>query len=171
MGSEDIPLNDQGLAQALSAGKLLKNEPINTIVTSPLLRARKTADIITRYLNVIEMPELQEACWGENEGKQKENGLWIDAWHKGHTIKNAEPYSDFAIRVKRGLEKALAHKGPVLITSHGGVYWALQEILDIPMIDLGNCDPIFHHPPQQLNHPWNTYPLSERNDLIGQCRT
>ena len=73
MGSEDIPLNDQGLAQALSAGKLLKNEPINTIVTSPLLRARKTADIITRYLNVIEMPELQEACWGENEGKQKES--------------------------------------------------------------------------------------------------
>lgn len=46
MGSQDIPLNNRGLSQVLNAVKLLKNESIGTIVSSPLLRARKTADII-----------------------------------------------------------------------------------------------------------------------------
>lgn len=41
MGSQDIPLNDRGVSQGLNAAELLKNEPIATIVSSPLLRARK----------------------------------------------------------------------------------------------------------------------------------
>lgn len=67
MGSQDIPLNDRGVSQGLNAEELLKNEPIATIVNSPLLRARtKTADIIAQLIKapVIEITELQEACWG-----------------------------------------------------------------------------------------------------------
>ncbi|KJV73022.1 histidine phosphatase family protein [Orientia tsutsugamushi] len=45
MGSQDIPLNNRGVSQGLNAAELLKNEPITTIVSSPLRRARKTADI------------------------------------------------------------------------------------------------------------------------------
>ncbi|WP_410518051.1 histidine phosphatase family protein [Orientia tsutsugamushi] len=45
MGSQDIPLNDRGVSQGLNAAELLKNEPITTIVSPPLRRARKTADI------------------------------------------------------------------------------------------------------------------------------
>ena len=45
MGSQDIPLNDRGVSQALNAAELLKNEPIATIISSPLLRASKNADI------------------------------------------------------------------------------------------------------------------------------
>ena len=40
--------------------------------------------------------------------------------------------------VERGIKKALEHKGPVLIVSHGGVYWAVQEILELSIIDLDN---------------------------------
>ena len=117
MGSQDIPLNDRGVSQGLNAAELLKNEPIATIVSSPLLRARKTADIIAEQIKapVIEIPELQEVCWGKKESQLKGNGLWIDGWRKGEDIKGAEGYADFSSRIKRGLEKALEHNGPVLI--------------------------------------------------------
>jgi len=167
MGSQDIPLNDRGVSQALNAAELLENEPIATIVSSPLLRARKTADIIAQHIKapLIEITELQEACWGEKEGQLKGNGLWVNGWRNGDEIKGAEKYSDFAIRIKRGIEKALQHKGPVLIVSHGGVYWVAQEILGLPIIDLGNAEPIFHQPPAHPTHPWGIYPLSEERNL------
>ena len=167
MGSQDVPLNDLGISQALNVSELLKNETIATIVSSPLLRARKTADIIAEQIKapVIEVTELQEACWGEKEGKLKGNGLWINDWRNGEDIKGAEGYADFSSRITRGLEKALQHKGPVLIVSHGGVYWVVQEILGLPIIDLGNAEPIFHRPPQHPSHPWAIYPLSDERNL------
>ncbi len=167
MGSKDIALNDRGLSQGLIAGELLKNEPIGTIVSSPLLRCRKTANILHQHLKapVIEITELQEACWGEKEGQLKGNGLWINAWREGNEIKNAEKYTDFVGRVTLGLEKALQYQGSVLIVSHGGVYWVVQEILGLPMIDLGNCEPVFHRPPPHPSYPWDIYSLSEGRDF------
>lgn len=167
MGSQDVPLNDLGISQALNVSELLKNETIATIVSSPLLRARKTADIIAEQIKapVIEITELQEACWGEKEGQLKGNGLWINSWRNGEDIKGAEGYADFSSRIKRGLEKALQNNDPVLIVSHGGVYWVVQEILGLPIIDLGNAEPIFHRPPQHPSHPWAIYPLSDERNL------
>lgn len=169
MGSQDIPLNDRGVSQSLNAAELLKNEPIATIVSSPLLRARKTAGIIAQHIKapVIEITELQEACLGEKEGRLKGNGLWINGWRGGDEIKGAEKYSDFSSRIKRGIEKALEHKGPVLIVSHGGVYSVVQEILGLPITDLDNADPVFHRPPEHPNHPWGVYSLVERRDFYG----
>jgi broad specificity phosphatase PhoE len=167
MGSQDVPLNDLGVSESLKASKLLKNETITTIISSPLQRARKTADIIAEQIKapVIEIAELQEACWGEKEGKLKGNGLWINGWRNGEDIKGAEGYYDFSSRIKRGLEKALEHNGPVLIVSHGGAYWVVQEILGLPIIDLGNAEPIVHRPPENPSHPWAIYPLSEERNL------
>ncbi len=167
MGSQDAPLNDLGVSQAFKASELLKNATIATIISSPLLRARKTADIIAEKIKapVIEITELQEARWGEKEGKLKGNGLWINCWRNGDDVKGAEGYADFSTRIKRGLEKALQHNDPILIVSHGGVYWVVQEILGLPIIDLGNAEPIFHRPPQHPSHPWAIYPLSEERNL------
>ena len=109
MGSQDVPLNDLGVSQSLNASKLLKNETIATIVSSPLLRARTTADIIAQHIKVpvVEINELQEACWGEKEGKLKGNDLWINDWRNGDTINEAVDYSEFSSRIKLALEKAL----------------------------------------------------------------
>lgn len=109
MGSQDVPLNDLGVSESLNASELLKNETITTIISSPLLRARRTADIIAEQIKapVIEIAELQKACWGEKEGQLKGNGLWINGWRNGEDIKGAEGYSCFSSRIKRGLEKAL----------------------------------------------------------------
>jgi uncharacterized phosphatase len=85
MGSQDIALNDRGILQAHQAALLLNNEPIATIVTSPLRRARQTADIIAQYMHVpvLENPGLSEACWGEKEGHPIDNGSWINDWMGG----------------------------------------------------------------------------------------
>lgn len=166
MGSQDIPLNDRGIAQVLDAQASLKNRSIATIVSSPLLRARKTAEILQDVVSVpiYDIPELQEVCWGEKEGTLLSDFLcWVQAWKEGETIKNAETYVDFVVRVKRGLIKALEHPGPVLIVSHGGVYCAIQEILGLEAGDLENCELVLHHPPKYPDHPWSASMPSQKN--------
>src|SRR5687767_97010 len=43
-GRTDIPLNDTGREQALVAASVLENEPWDVVVSSPLGRARETAE-------------------------------------------------------------------------------------------------------------------------------
>lgn len=45
-GREDIPLNDTGIQQAFICGIALKGEPYAAVISSPLVRAKKTAEII-----------------------------------------------------------------------------------------------------------------------------
>ena len=54
-GREDIPLNENGKIQAQYCGKALKNMVWTTIITSPLSRARQTAEIIAGVLNIHEI--------------------------------------------------------------------------------------------------------------------
>ncbi|MFA6731022.1 MAG: histidine phosphatase family protein [Candidatus Izemoplasmatales bacterium] len=56
-GREDIPLNDNGKLQAEKCALSLKNGNWKAIYTSPLLRARQTADILARILGVHEVRE------------------------------------------------------------------------------------------------------------------
>jgi len=45
-GREDIALNEKGIHQATECGEALKDELYAAVITSPLMRARKTAEII-----------------------------------------------------------------------------------------------------------------------------
>jgi broad specificity phosphatase PhoE len=46
-GRTDIPLNDDGIAQAHAAAVRLQHVPFDCVVASPLMRALKTAEIIS----------------------------------------------------------------------------------------------------------------------------
>ena len=46
-GRTDIPLNDDGVAQAHAAAQRLRRVPFDHVVASPLMRALKTAEIIS----------------------------------------------------------------------------------------------------------------------------
>jgi len=48
-GQLDIPLNSYGISQAESIGKTLRVIGFDAIYTSPLIRAKKTAEIINKY--------------------------------------------------------------------------------------------------------------------------
>ena len=48
-GHLDAPLNQTGIEQAEKTAEELKNTSIDIIYSSPLIRAKKTAEIINKY--------------------------------------------------------------------------------------------------------------------------
>lgn len=70
-GLTDIPLNDQGRAQAAAAAEALRDIPFDRVFSSPLARARETAEILTRGRGLsLETDErLREICFGAGEGQ------------------------------------------------------------------------------------------------------
>lgn len=74
-GTSDIPLNATGIEQAQTAARLLADEHWDAVVSSPMLRAAVTADIIARHLGldvIGRYPSLGERGYGEAEGLTKE---------------------------------------------------------------------------------------------------
>mgnify|MGYP005787675381 FL=1 len=73
-GQTDIELNNIGRQQAKETGKLIKDENIDLIITSPLKRAVETAKIInTNFkVNIVEDDRLMERKYGESEGLTKD---------------------------------------------------------------------------------------------------
>jgi broad specificity phosphatase PhoE len=70
-GVSDIPLNERGVAQAEALGHRLAVEPLRAIYSSPLLRARQTAEAIARThgIAVEILPGIAEFNQGTFEGK------------------------------------------------------------------------------------------------------
>lgn len=70
VGSTDIPLDPLGERQAEQVGSRFKDIPIDAIVTSPLQRARRTAEAISRVTRCAPriVPGLTEIDFGEIEG-------------------------------------------------------------------------------------------------------
>lgn len=71
-GIRDIPLNDNGKAQAQQAADFLKDVEMNLAISSPMLRPKETAEIILQYHPDIDLdlqPDLAEICHGLWEGK------------------------------------------------------------------------------------------------------
>ncbi len=167
-GQTDVPLNDRGRAQAHAAQSLTKHLPITRICSSPLSRALETAEILQEALGcsleVIE--ELRECSWGVCEGGSK--GDWFQDWKS--SLSNpvgAEPYEALLKRALRGLNKALAYPGPVLIVAHGGVYWSVQKHAALGAeFDLPNAVPVRHEPPRE-GFPW--WQASELDEHPREC--
>jgi len=69
-GDSDIPLNETGLAQTARLARFLQSEPILAVHSSPMQRAKATADAIAdRHSLVVEVDEaLREINVGELEG-------------------------------------------------------------------------------------------------------
>ena len=156
-GQRDIPLNATGLAQAERAKDLLHGHPIATLCSSPLARARQTAEILNQVLKapLIFMDELKECAYGELEGQLK-SGPEIDAqWRRGITPPGAETYDIFTARVLRGLATALGHPGPVLIVAHRAVFWPIERHCRIAGDDdLPNAHPVRLDPPKPGTEAW-----------------
>ena len=51
-GATDIPLNENGLELARETAKGLQDVPFDVVYTSPLTRARQTAEIIRGHRNI-----------------------------------------------------------------------------------------------------------------------
>lgn len=69
-GMTNIPLNENGREVARETAEGLKDVPFDVIYTSPLMRARETAEIIRgdRKIPIIEDDRLKEISFGPFEG-------------------------------------------------------------------------------------------------------
>ena len=69
-GRTDIPLNESGIKQAQACGTSLLQNEWDLMITSPLLRAKETGQIIQQKLNIplYEKESFIEIAFGDAEG-------------------------------------------------------------------------------------------------------
>ncbi len=156
-GRTDIPLNPHGLAQARAAAEQLRDRAITRIVTSPLARARVTAEIVGAALGLpVEIvPELQEVAFGIREG-QPMLAPWFTDWIVGaHTPEGAETFSELVVRAAAAVNGILEMPGLPLIIGHGGFFRGLRAAMGLaPNLRLANAMPTFCRPAT----PWELLP-------------
>jgi broad specificity phosphatase PhoE len=137
-GNQDIPLNENGRAQATRLGTLLKVRHIVKIYSSPLSRARETAGIIKAALQdgmTIDIPLLidpmhAERSFGPLEGRGLKDLTPVELdfiKRLDTTIPGVEPLDAFRDRVfgfykrlQREEAAMLGEEDCVLVVSHVG---------------------------------------------------
>ena len=129
-GRGDIRLTDLGLEQARAAAvRLAERGGVDLVLTSPLLRARQTAEIVAAAVGApLEMDDdLAETDFGNWEGMTfgEVMARWPDemaAWMADPEIAppGGESFAAVAVRVDAALDRLLgAHQGQtVVVVSH-----------------------------------------------------
>ena len=127
-GQSNLDLNQTGIEQAYICKELLKNEHIDLIISSPLIRAVHTAAIINeeRRIPMILDDALKEMNLGEIEGKEVKDEYW-DLDYDYQSI-GGENIPDFMKRIYTFLDRIIRQypNYTILITAHGGVSRAMK---------------------------------------------
>ena len=145
-GSSDIELNDVGVKQAHKLASFLQNEDVAVIGSSPLKRARTTADAIaSRHRLVVQFDNgLRELEVGEFEGLaiSKLNTTFSQFlmrwWNGGGTerLPGGESLLELQQRAWAAIERLLAERkdGEMVVVSHYFVILAIiLKALDFPL--------------------------------------
>ncbi len=160
-GSVDVPLNENGIAQAHAASERLRGRGIASIVASPLSRARVTAEIAGAALGlpVAFDEELREVAFGVQEGQPM--GDWYDSWIAGQfTPEGAELFAALRDRAVRAINRAVVLPFPVLVVAHGALFRALRAAMGLPPnIRTPNAVPMFCRPPGAGAEAWTLEPV------------
>lgn len=155
MGRCDEPLNEVGLMQAEETRNSLLNKDIDLIISSPLKRAKQTADIINRDRNIeiIYDDRIIERDFGEMEGLATKDFDFAGFWdyYKNSQYNKAENIQNFFDRIYNFVNDILEkYKDKnVLIVAHGGVSIPIAcyfngnipkgTLVDAGLV-LGNCE-------------------------------
>ena len=134
-GRSDTDLNEIGREMAIETGKAFQKVHFDVVFTSPLKRARETAELFLgdRKVPVIEEPRVQEISFGDYEGLAcgKDNYSIPDPnfndffEHPEHyqTPPNGESLEELGVRTKAFMEDIMhrpeLQDKTVLVSSHG----------------------------------------------------
>jgi phosphoserine phosphatase len=151
-GQEDAPLSDLGLRQAEALANRLQHETIHAIYTSPLQRARRTAEAIARHhLNVpfVEdeaIMEIHHGLWQglpATEVRERYPEL-LEEWRRYPTriqMPGGESFSNILKRVLNFRERVCAghDDDTILFSTHDVVIKILiADVLGMPMDRINN---------------------------------
>lgn len=149
----DAPLNEAGRQQAAALAKRLAGVDFDRVISSPLVRALETADIVAPAERVERDPRLLEMDYGDWEGLtyedlERDHGEARKRWERAPDVLSypgGESGYDVARRVRDFLEDLLAdhvrrhgtasvQEGPVLVVGHSSTNRVIMCVaLDLPV--------------------------------------
>ncbi|MBL8029714.1 MAG: histidine phosphatase family protein [Candidatus Doudnabacteria bacterium] len=149
-GDYDDHLSVQGQEQAKILAEELKKYPVEYIVSSPLMRARETAEIISQGSIPVKIePQLKERNqYGVLTGKIKsiakhqQPELVEKLKDRFETLQGAESYDKFVNRIQQAFDILISNKknNCVAVVWHGGPMKVLfREILMKGEVECGDC--------------------------------
>jgi uncharacterized phosphatase len=137
-GGTDIPLNSRGIQQAEECREFFKDSHFDVLIASPLKRAKRTAEIINRDLNlpIVEMKDFVEKHFGDAEGMSMKERTAI---FPNKEYPNEENWMSFQERVMEGVHKVnqMFPDQKVLLVAHGGVINAILATISNGEIGAG----------------------------------
>ena len=143
-GRSDVPLTDRGREQAKAVGERLGTAGIDAIYSSPLSRARHTAQAIAEVTGVsVEIDDrLIEVGLGPLEGRARESagedfGEPFSSWRAdpfGSPLPGTEPLAEGLERVRAAVCDAIEASECPLLVAHEGC-------LRLALISLGHAQP------------------------------
>lgn len=126
-GQLDPPLDEVGRAQARALGSVLATRGCAGLWSSPLLRARQTAEAISATTGLIVhiLPALADRHYGAWAGHTR--GELVERFGSLSAAPGVEPWPAFAERVAGGLHtlSQRSDEGPLAVVAHDAVNRAL----------------------------------------------
>lgn len=135
--SQDIPLNRIGIQQAQLISERLKDEAYDVVITTPLLRARQTAEIILSWstrkkpLFIVDA-RFSERNFGDFEWKIRDEVDWDSLlWdYESRCPINWESINQHTQRVEWALKEIEQRTGKVLIVCH---WWTIRSLVHLTL--------------------------------------
>ena len=144
----DYSLTSKGVAQAQEVAAYFQTLPIDKLFSSPLKRARETAEIISGAINlpVTVVEGLREIDVGTLEGQEPTDELWefhdniFRAWFEGRretAFPEGEDHHTLTERMHSSLLHAIGDDpdSKIVVVGHGGIFTATIKEL-CPECDL-----------------------------------
>jgi probable phosphoglycerate mutase len=125
-GHTDVPLTDVGRDVARALGERVADETFSAVLSSPLERARETAQLAGLEITGLR-DDLLEWDYGDYEGlttpeiREQRPGWYL--WRDG--VPHGESADDVAVRCDRVIEEVLGTDGTVALVAHGHILRAL----------------------------------------------
>ncbi len=141
-GHTDIELNDTGIKESHQLKRVLESSQIDKVFSSPLLRARRTAEILTegRKIEIKNDFRLRERSYGQWEGKTREQVFSAspdelsDYLNNPETSRPKEGESGIDVFCRASyfitdVVGMIENESTYLIVSHGGTIANLVSVL------------------------------------------
>ncbi len=147
----DYDLNENGVKQAQGLIEKLKDKDLEKIFSSPLIRAKHTAEVVAKDLNIpVEVcPDLRECFYGQAEGQliadlQKEVPEIVNNWNNPNyfniKFEGGESKKDALNRVMNVLLQLTSEDFKTAgVAIHGGTMGAMLNYLHYDFDKLLNC--------------------------------